>query len=92
MEKELSGWRRVVCRRVMLAGTGSVQEMWGLLFSSLSLKDLQCCQQLCLSDSRSCCRVEPHCLVSHLFHPVYSHLQASDCAGILTAVIYSTDS
>uniref|UniRef100_A0AAR2JWD4 Ig-like domain-containing protein n=1 Tax=Pygocentrus nattereri TaxID=42514 RepID=A0AAR2JWD4_PYGNA len=30
-----------VCRRVMLAGTGSVQEMWGLLFTSLSLKDLQ---------------------------------------------------
>ena len=25
----------------MLAGTGSVQEMWGLLFTSLSLKDLQ---------------------------------------------------
>uniref|UniRef100_A0AAR2KYM7 Ig-like domain-containing protein n=1 Tax=Pygocentrus nattereri TaxID=42514 RepID=A0AAR2KYM7_PYGNA len=28
-------------KTVMLAGTGSVQEMWGLLFTSLSLKDLQ---------------------------------------------------
>ena len=41
MENDPSVWRWGVCRRVMLAGTGSVQEMWGLLFTSLSLKDLQ---------------------------------------------------